>query len=201
VPYEGVGVSEQGAIYAPSDNAFASPFLVVRTSGDPGRAAAAVQAELRRLDPTAPVTQLATGPDLFRDALTRPRHLTLLASLFATVALALAVVGIYGVTAYSVQQRRGDLAVRLALGSDPGAILGMTLWSGMRIATLGLLAGGFAALLVTRALAGLLYQVTPTDPGALVATAGLLLSVSALATLVPALRAVRVDPAAVLRQE
>ena len=201
VPYQGVGASEQGAFYAPTDNAFGNPFVMVRISGDPAATASAVQAELRALDPTAPVTRVATGQALFQDALTRPRHLTLLAAIFSVVALALSMVGVYGVTAYAVQQRRGDIAVRLALGGDPSAVLGMTLWNGLRVALVGLIVGVAAALAVTRALAGFLYLVTPSDPWSLAGAGGLLLLVSVLATLVPALGAVRVDPATVLREE
>jgi predicted permease len=217
VPYQGVGVSDLGALYAPSDNGFGQPWLLVRTSGDAAagvatyrdaaagvathRVAAAVQAELRRLDPTAPITRLATGEALLQDALTRPRHLTLMAGIFSAVALALSVVGIYGVTSYAVQRRRGDIAVRLALGGDPGAVLGMTLWNGMRLAVVGLAVGVAAALLVTRALSSLLYQVAPTDPVALAGAGLLLLGVSTVATLVPALAVIRVDPATVLREE
>lgn len=201
VPYEGVGASERGAFYAPSDNGLARPYLMLRVAGDPDAAAAAVQAELRSLDPTAPVTEVAAGPNLLQDALTTPRHLTLLAGLFSAVALTLAMVGVYGVTAHAVQQRRGDIAVRLALGGNPGAVLGMTVWNGLRVALTGMAVGLLTALMVTRALAGLLYQVTPTDPSALAGAGALLLTVSVAATLIPALRAIRVDPAAVLREE
>jgi ABC-type antimicrobial peptide transport system permease subunit len=124
-----------------------------------------------------------------------------MAGIFSAVALALSVVGIYGVTSYAVQRRRGDIAVRLALGGDPGAVLGMTLWNGMRLAVVGLAVGVAAALLVTRALSSLLYQVAPTDPVALAGAGLLLLGVSTVATLVPALAVIRVDPATVLREE
>jgi ABC-type antimicrobial peptide transport system permease subunit len=144
---------------------------------------------------------VATGDDLLRASLTGPRHLSLLLGVFSAVALALAVVGIYGVTSHSVQQRRADIAVRLALGGAPATVLGRTLWEGMRVSLAGLALGLVAALLLTGTLSGLLYGVAPRDPGSLAAAAALLLGVSGVACLLPALRAVRVDPASTLREE
>lgn len=200
VPYEGVGAGERGAVYEAWVD-FESPFLAVRSAGDPRDLAAAVQEELRRLDPTAPLTELAAGEALMADGLARPRHLGLLATLFSAVALGLSLVGLYGVTAYAVQQRRGDIAVRLALGSDAGRVLRSTLAEGMSLVAAGLLAGSAGAWLVGRALASLLYGAAPGDPRAFLAAAGLLLGTAVLATLAPALRAVRVDPASALREE
>lgn len=201
VPYTGVGTNDMGAMYEPADLHFADAWLMVRTSGDPHAMAGAVRDELRRLDPTVPVVLTATGDDLLRDALTRPRHLSLLLGVFSAVALGLSVVGVYGITSYSVQQRRADIAVRLALGGAPSDVLRHTLWEGMRVSLLGLIAGVVAALALTGALSGLLYGVAPRDPTSLGAAAALLLAVSAVASLIPALRAVRVDPASTLREE
>ena len=117
------------------------------------------------------------------------------------MALGLAVVGVYGITAYSVQRRRGDIAVRLALGGAPGEVLGRTLWEGMRVSLAGLAVGLVAALLLTGALSGMLYGVAPRDPASLGLAAALLLAVSAAACLIPAIGAVRVDPASTLREE
>ncbi|MEZ4423504.1 MAG: ADOP family duplicated permease [Gemmatimonadota bacterium] len=201
VPYQGIGASDLGALYAPTDNGFGDAFLLVRASGDADAVAAAVQDALRRLDPTLPVSDVASGPALLQGSLARPRHLTLLAAVFAGVALILSVVGIYGVTANAVQRRRGDIAVRLALGGQPGTVLGVTLREGLQVALTGLAVGALATLLITRGLTGLLYGVSPADPLALGAAGALLLLVSLVATLVPALRAVRLDPATVLRGE
>jgi len=201
VPYTGVGRNELGAMYQPLDPTFDSGWLLVRTAGDPGAVAAAVREELRRLDPGVPLVRAATGRELLRDALTRPRHLSLLLGVFSAVALGLAVVGVYGITSYAVQQRRADIAVRLALGGAPAGVLRRTLWDGMRVTLLGLGAGVVAALALTGALSGLLYGVAPRDPTTLAAAAALLLVVSGVACLLPALRAVRVDPASALREE
>jgi predicted permease len=201
VPYTGVGTSDLGATYQPGTRSAESAWLVVRTAADPRLLATRVLDELRRLDPTAPLVDVATGDDLLRASLTGPRHLSLLLGVFSAVALALAVVGIYGVTSHSVQQRRADIAVRLALGGAPATVLGRTLWEGMRVSLAGLALGLVAALLLTGTLSGLLYGVAPRDPGSLAAAAALLLGVSGVACLLPALRAVRVDPASTLREE
>ncbi len=201
VPYKGVGTSELGAVYQPAGNRFAAAWLVLRTAGDPHEAAPRVRDELRRLDPSVPVVLMATGRELLHDALTRPRHLSLLLAVFSAVALGLAVVGVYGITAYSVQRRRGDIAVRLALGGAPGGVLRRTLWEGMRVSLAGLVVGLVAAFLLTGALSGLLYGVAPRDPASLGLAASLLLGVSAMACLIPAIHAVRVDPASTLREE
>jgi predicted permease len=201
VPYQGVGRSALGAVYQPSRDDFSDPWLMVRTAGDPRDVADDVREVLRRLAPSSPVTDVATGEEMLHDALTRPHHLTVLLGVFSTVALLLAVVGVYGVTSYDVEQRRGAIAVRLALGGPPRAVLATTLRDGLRVALAGLAVGVVAALLVTRVLSGLLYGVRPRDPVALMSASLLLLAVSALACLVPALRAVRVDPAATLRED
>lgn len=201
VPYRGVGRNELGAMYQPLDLRFDAAWLLVRAEGDPQAVAGAVRDELRRLDPTVPIVMAATGEQLLHDALTRPRHLSLLLGVFSAVALALSVVGVYGITSYSVQRQRADIAVRLALGGAPAGVLRSTLWEGMRVALLGLAVGVLAALAVTGALSSLLYGVAPRDPATLAGAAALLLAVSGVACLVPALGAVRVDPASTLREE
>ena len=201
VPYMGLGASDLGAMYEPSPDRFRQAWLSVRTSGDPKAVAETARGELRRLDPGVPVTNPATGRELLRDSLTRPRDLSLLLAVFSAVALALAVVGVYGVTSFSVQQGRGSIAVRLALGGAPGSVLRRTIWAGMRIALLGLAIGLAGSLALTGTLSGLLYGVAPRDPLSLAAAALVMLAVSALACVIPAVRAVRVDPASTLRLE
>jgi ABC-type antimicrobial peptide transport system permease subunit len=120
---------------------------------------------------------------------------------FSLVALALAVVGLYGVLAYTVQRRRSDIAVRLALGGSPAAVLSMVVRQGMALASGGVALGMVGALGVTRVMEGVLYEVSPQDPGTLVAVAALMLAVSALACLVPGRRAIRIHPATALREE
>jgi putative ABC transport system permease protein len=201
VPYQGLGDEGGGAVYSPEARTLLSPFLMIRVVGDPAPVTSLVRQEMRRMDPTAPITAVATGETLLGDALTQPRHLSLLLTVFALVAMLLAVVGLYGITAYAVQRRAGDIAVRLALGGSPSAVLRMVLRQGMGLAAVGVAVGLALALAVNRTLAGLLYEVTPDDPWTLAGVVALLLSVSAMACLVPGRRAVRVDPASTLREE
>ncbi len=127
-------------------------------------------------------------------------NLTLL-SVFALVALALAALGIYGVMAYSVNQRSREIGIRMALGADSSRVLRMVVGGGLRLALLGVALGGLGALLGTRVLASLVYQVSTTDPLTLAATAAVLVGSAALASWVPARRETRVDPAVSLRAE
>lgn len=202
VSMSGLARADEGVVYFPDVESWArQPYLYVRTSGDPTRAVAAVRDAIRGLDPGVPVTDVATADAALRDSLARPRNLTLVISLFSVVALGLAVLGLYGVMAYGVQQRRGDIAVRLTLGGNPRQVLAMVTGEGMALAGIGLALGLAASLLLTRTISTLLYGVTPRDPVALAGASLLLLAVSAMACLVPAIRAVRVSPAAVLREE
>jgi putative ABC transport system permease protein len=202
VPYLGLGGEGSGAVYQPDPLRFSSaPFLFLRTRAEPEQIVSRVRAEVFQVDPSTPLTQVQTGESLLQGSLAQPRHLMLLLVTFSGVALALAIVGLYGITAYSVQQRRGDIAVRLALGGSPSAVLRMVLRQGMALTVVGLLAGTMAALGLTRVMATLLYEVSPRDPMTLLGVAVLLLSVSAVACLIPGRRAVRLDPSSTLREE
>lgn len=201
VPYQGVGTSPLGAMYEPTRAGLVNAWLIVRTSGDPGTAAPAVREALRQTDPSVPIVSMATGASLLRDSFIRPRHLSLLLGTFSAVALGLAVIGLYGITAHFVQRRRSDIAVRLALGGAPESVIGRTVWQGLRLTLAGLAVGLLATVPLTGGLSALLYEVEPRDPLALAAAAALLVAVSGVACLVPAVRAVRVDPAEVLREE
>jgi predicted permease len=202
VPYGGLGEEGAGAVYQPDPLRFSSaPFLFVRSRGEPEELVAAVRGEILAVDPTTPVTQVETGGSLLRGSLTRPRHLMLLLTTSSAVALILAVVGLYGITAYSVERRRGDLAVRLALGGTPREVLTMVVGQGVGVAAAGLALGVLGAVTLTRILGSLLYGVSPRDPVVLLVVAGLVLSVSAVACAVPARRVVSLDPASTLREE
>ncbi|MEJ2204858.1 MAG: ADOP family duplicated permease [Gemmatimonadota bacterium] len=202
VPYSEAGQEGQGAVYMPDPRrGSTAPFLYVRTSGDPGGLVARIRTEIRRADPGLPLTDVASGEAVLHASLTRPRHLTTLLTAFAAVALALAVVGLYGVLAQTVQRRRPDIAIRLALGGSPRAVLSLVLGQGMTLVGVGIAAGLVVALALTRVLEGLLYEVSPRDPLILVGVTGLMLAVSAMACLLPGRRAVRVDPIEALRED
>ncbi len=132
--------------------------------------------------------------------LAEPRALAALAGILAAVALALAVVGVYGVTAFVVGQRTQEISVRIALGASRRDITRLLLHDSLRPVAIGLVAGVFVALLGGRVFAGVLYGVSTADPIAFVAALLVLLSIATLAVIVPTRGAAAVDPAAVLRQ-
>ncbi len=202
VPFSGLGAPDQGTVYDSSLRPWArSPFLYVRAKGNLPAVLAAAQGVIRDLDPGVPVTDVATMDEAMDASLTRPRNLTLVISVFSALALSLSVLGLYGVMSYSVQRRRGDIAVRLTLGGSPRTVLNMITREGLSLALAGLAVGLVGAFLLTRTMSSMLYDVSPGDPVTMLGSSALLLAVSAVACLVPALRAVRVNPATVLREE
>jgi putative ABC transport system permease protein len=175
--------------------------VVARTSGDPARYVNALRSVVRSVDTDQPISQVRTMDELLEQSVGQRKLSMLLLSLFSGIALLLASVGIYGVMSYSVAQRAREIGVRIALGAERGDVLRMVLRQGMRLALAGVGLGLIAALVLTRVIASQLYEVRPTDPGTFVLVASLLTAVALAANLVPALRATRVDPAVVLRDE
>ncbi len=201
VPYMGPGVETGGTVYAPWLALETDPYLVVRTRGAAAALTRPVREEVGRIDPTAPVTGVQTGDALLSASLAEPRHLAIILGAFAVVALLLAVVGLYGITAQRVQRQRPDIAVRLALGGQRGTVLAEVLRDGLALAMLGLAVGVMLTVPSARTLEGMLYEVAPLDPLSLASAILLLLTVATVATLVPAARALGVDPASTLREE
>jgi len=174
-------------------------YLAVRTDGDPLAWGRAVRAEIRTIDPDQAMSDVRSMETLF-DLLLRQRRLTTqLLSAFAGVALVLALIGVYGVTAYSVAQRTQEVGIRRALGAQHGNILRLVIGQGMVITAMGLLAGVAGAFALTRVLREVLFQVSATDPIVFSGIAALFLLVALLACLIPAQRAALVDPMEALR--
>jgi ABC-type antimicrobial peptide transport system permease subunit len=139
--------------------------------------------------------------DVIAASTTRPRFLTLILGLFSLLSLSLAAVGIYGVIAYSVEQRTAEFGIRIAVGAQPEQLLGQVMKQGITLGLVGVAIGLSSALLLTRFLEGMLFGVSKSDPSSLATTAGVLTFVSALASLLPAVRAMQIEPLRALRYE
>ena len=154
-----------------------------------------------KVDPSIPVTKVRTMSEVMSLSLAAQRFNTLLLGVFAGVALLLASVGLYGVLAFSVAQRTREIGIRMALGAQTRDVLRLVLRQGLTLSLLGVAAGVGVSLAGTRVLAGLLYGVAPTDPATFAAVAMVLVAVALVACLIPARRAMRVDPIVALRYE
>jgi putative ABC transport system permease protein len=175
--------------------------LVVRTQGEPSTAVTAVRAAIARVDSDQGVSQVQALDSVIANATARPRVQTAVFVMFGVLALIIAAVGLYGVMAYGVQQRRREIALQIALGASPAVVLRTVVREGVLLATIGTAVGAVLAWMSSGALEGLLYQIHPTDPLMFGTAATALIAVACLATLAPALRATRVDPLVVLREE
>jgi putative ABC transport system permease protein len=175
--------------------------LVVRTGGTPSALTSQVKDAIRQLDPNLPVADVRTMEDVVGGAMSTPRFTSVLLSIFAILALTLSAVGIYGVLSYVVSRRTREIGIRVAIGAGRIQVLRMVLNSGVSLALVGIAAGLVLAFGVTRLLRGLLHGVTAADPATFVVVAVLLTAVAALASVVPAWRASRVDPVIALKSE
>ncbi|MBA3884969.1 MAG: ABC transporter permease [Acidobacteria bacterium] len=175
--------------------------IVVRTSTDPRGLAEPIRQVVREVDPNQPVRSIRTLEEVFSESIARDRFFTLLFALFGGLALVLAAVGVYGVLAYSVSQRTRELGVRMALGAQRGDVRWMVLREGMLLVVGGLVLGGLAALLLTRALESQLHDVGAHDPLTFALAPLVLCAVALVACYLPAQRATRVEAATALRGE
>jgi putative ABC transport system permease protein len=175
--------------------------LVVRTAGDPAAMAGPVRQVVRGIDAEQPVYAVATMDEMISGMMAQRRFSMTLIAAFASLALVLALVGVYGVTSYLVAQRTREIGLRLALGADPRSVVGMVVRQGMTVAAVALTLGVGAALALTRLMAGLLYGVSSTDLITFGAVVLLITAVTAIANWLPARRAARVDLSVALRQD
>jgi putative ABC transport system permease protein len=202
VAREGLDVERRVQVYRPLLQLGPSSIaLAVRTSGDPNRLIGSVRAAIQSVDPDQPIAQLRTMEEMMGSAAAPRRFSMLLLGFFAGVALLLASVGIYGVMSFDVARRSQEMGIRMALGAEPGGVLRLVLGQGMRLALIGVVLGLLGSLALTRLIASQLFGVGPTDLVTFAVVIALLTGVAALATLIPAHRATRVDPLVALRTD
>jgi predicted permease len=175
--------------------------LLLRTSGDPAALTPSVRAILHDLDPTLALVQVNTMDQLRESSLAKIRFLTTLLLAFAAIGLTLSVVGVYGVLAQVSRNRTREMGIRIALGAQAVQVRWLVVRQGLRLTIAGLVLGGAAALITTRAMTRLLFNVAPNDPATLVGVALLLAATSIAAAWIPALKASRADPAVALRAD
>ena len=175
--------------------------LTVRTSGDPMSLSTAVQKQVQAVDPDQPVYRVRTMREMMSESIARRRLAMLFLSIFAGAALALAVVGIYGITSYSVAQRSQEMGVRMALGASRSTILRLVLGQSLLLTAIGVALGLAGSLVLTHLMSSLLFNVTSTDPVTFALVALVLAFAAILAAYIPGWRATRVDPMVALRYE
>jgi predicted permease len=184
----------QADFFAPRD-------LVVKTDVDPIGMAATVRRAVWEIDKDQPVSDIRTMDEIAAESVARQRFSMLLLTIFASVALVLAAVGIYGVMSYSVAQRRSEIGIRMALGAQKSDVLKLTVGHGLKLVLIGVAFGVAGSFALTRLMTSLLFGVGATDPGTFIVISVVLVSVGLLANYIPARRATKVDPLAALRYE
>ena len=208
VKYAGLGQPDEGSVYWPmpgratkpnSDSMVRFRYLLVRTKSDPESLAPAIGRVLHDLDPSIPISNVATQEELVASSVQATRSLSLLVGGLAIAALLLSVIGIYGVMAYFVEQHAREVGIRLALGGSRRSVLGLIVAQGMRVAAGGVAVGLGAAFLATRLITSLLFGIGAADAPTFLAVGAVLSLAALLACLIPAARAAAVAPAAVLR--
>ncbi len=190
------------AIYIPlAQRPMDYAYLVVRTTGDPTRLVPTLRRAVTSLDRNMPIGEVRTLEEVVAQALAERRLAMALFGVFSVLSLALAALGLYAVISYMVVQRRQEIGIRMALGAQAEQVLRLVLGQGLALIAAGVIVGAIAALWLGRFLAGLVFGVGTTDPVTFLGVALLLATTALLASMVPALRAARLDPASVLRSE
>jgi ABC-type antimicrobial peptide transport system permease subunit len=175
--------------------------LVVRTATEPESQVVAVRKTINQLDRALPLYNVRTMAAIQDAASAQPRFSAALLGFFSIAALALASVGVYGVTSYGVTQRTREIGLRIALGADRASVLRMILGRSLMLVSAALALGVVVVSMLTRFISAMLYDVSPTDPASLAGIALLLSAVVILASYIPARRATRIDPMEALRYE
>lgn len=202
VKHGGLTADAGPEIYVPwLDRPVPDMYFVISGTGDLSSLVPAIRAAVHEIDKDQPVYGVRTMKQAVERTISEERSNTTLLSILAGLALSLAAIGVYGVIAYLVEQRRHEIGVRMALGARRGDVLGMLLKQGAAMAAVGLAAGCLGALVTTQLLKKMLFGVAPNDWRTFAGVAVLLAAVVLLATLIPARRATKVDPIIALRAE
>jgi predicted permease len=202
VKQEQLDLARRPSVYLPYNEITVNDLTIaLRGATDPAGLIASLRRELKAIDPSLPLNQALTMEEIVSRSVWRPRLYAILFGLFATIALLLAAVGIYGVMSYSVTQRFHEIGVRMALGASGADVLRLIVSRGLKLTLLGVFIGLAGASGVTRLMAPLLFGVSPTDPLTFAGVALALVSVALLACLIPARRATKVDPMIAMRYE
>jgi putative ABC transport system permease protein len=195
-------IDAQPQIYVPFlQRPFASMTFVIRTTGNPLAMVTLVRHQILSVDKDQPVYNINTMEQLVNNSISQRRFSMLLLSVFAAVALILTAVGVYGVLSYSVNQRKHEIGLRMALGAEPRQILKMVVGQGMVLSLVGLCLGLGGSVILTRILSTLLFAVSPTDVGTFLGISLLLTAVALMAAFTTARRAMKLEPMIALRQE
>jgi predicted permease len=192
----------RATLYVPAEQLIVTAdTFALRTTTPPTALASLVQERVRGIDPDVSVSRVAPFRELLERPLARPRFNASLIGIFGAAALFLAAVGLYAVMAAFVRMRQREIGVRMALGASARNVRALVLWEGVRLSGVGAAIGLAVGLAGNRAIAGLLFEVSPLDPAAMLGATAILVGASALACYLPARRATRVDPVSVLRAD
>jgi predicted permease len=198
----GLDEEEQPEVYIPhAQTPVNGMSFVVHTAVDPASLSDAVRREVRAMDASLPITAVEPLAAVVARSISQPRFYMLVLGIFAAVALTLASIGIFGVVSYAVAQRTREMGIRIALGASRERVLRMVLGSAMRLAIFGVVVGLVAAVALSKTLASLLFDLSPTDPITYAAVGVGLTMVAFAASYLPAWRATRVDPVVALRAD
>jgi putative ABC transport system permease protein len=200
VKFNTLNATSSEEMYLPSaQSPWPAMTLLVRSSGDFRSLVPAVRAKIAEVDPTLPVSGILSMEDVVSTSVAQPRLIMQFVGVFAGFALLLSAIGIYGVMAYSVTQRKQELGIRVALGAAPRDILRLVVGQGMMLTLIGVAVGVLTSLLLTRLISTLLFGVRAIDPIAFAGSALVLAAAALIACYLPARRATQVDPTVVLR--
>jgi putative ABC transport system permease protein len=190
-----------GQFHQSSGNPQRNMSLVVKTAGDPAALAPTIRAEIRGLDGSLPIAAIRPMQQIVNTSIATPRLTGALLASFASLAVLLAAIGIYGVLSYVVSERRQEIGIRMAIGAGPARVMRLFVGQGVIYALIGVAVGIAASAAASRLIASLLHDVTPLDAATFAAAPVLLLTVAVIASIIPAWRATRVDPLRAMRAD